>query len=329
LDIDTFADATHGQQQLTFFNGFYDQHQYQVRVITCAENEQIVLPVLLYGTAPVWLGADDDIRRIVTALRRKYPDVQIHLRADSGFASPTMYRALESLHNVTYSIGYQMNSLMREKCENLMKEAVFAYETTGIPQRRYMHIRYRAQRWDRERELVIKCEVSDQGTNRRIVVTNRPGAEQYPDGVYQEYGDRGESENRNKELSVDLCADRLSDHRYMANVFRTMLHAVSCNLLSRLRATVADPLTEPMPDENGIPLEASNESVKRKHRNRNRRHDPLGRGQAMTWRMLVIKVAARVETLSRRIRILIPSSWPHKGYLSRVSASLAAYQPSG
>jgi hypothetical protein len=329
LDIDTFADATHGQQQLTFFNGFYNQHQYQVRVITCAENEQVVLPVLLYGTAPVALGADEDFTRIVNALRKKFPDIEIHLRADSGFASPKLYKALESLPNVTYSIGYQMNTLMREKCEKLMQEAVLAFEATNTKQLRYMHIRHKAKSWDREREMVIKCEVSDQGTNRRIVVTNRPGAEQYPDGTYQEYGDRGESENRNKELSVDLCADRLSDHRYMANLFRTMLHAVACNLLSRLRAVVADPLAEPKPDEAGIPLEASSESRKRTHRNRNRRHDPLGRGQAMTWRMLVIKVAARVETLSRRIRISIPSSWPHAGYLSRVSAALAAYQLSG
>ena len=329
LDIDTFADPTHGQQQLTFFNGFYDQHQYQVRVITCAENEQVVLPALLFGTAPVWLGADDELARIVAALRKKYPDVEIHLRADSGFASPTMYRALENLHEVTYSIGYQMNSLMRKKCENLMQEAVSAYEATGMPQRRYMHFRHRGKSWDRMREMVIKCEVSDLGSNRRIVVTNRPGADQYPDGVYQEYGDRGESENRNKELSVDLCADRLSDHRYMANLFRTMLHTLSCNLLTRLRAIVADPLAEPEPDEMGVPLEASSEARKRRYRNRNRRHDRLGRAQAMTWRMLVIKVAARVETLSRCVRILIPSSWPHAGHLSHVSGALAAYRPSG
>ena len=50
LDIDVFDDATHGQQQLTLFHGFYKQYQYLVRAITCAENDMVVLPALFYGT---------------------------------------------------------------------------------------------------------------------------------------------------------------------------------------------------------------------------------------------------------------------------------------
>jgi len=50
LDIDTFADSADGAQQLTFFNNFYKENIYQVRVITCAQNDQIVLPVLLHGS---------------------------------------------------------------------------------------------------------------------------------------------------------------------------------------------------------------------------------------------------------------------------------------
>ena len=39
-------------------------------------------------------------------------------------------------------------------------------------------------------------------------------------------------------------ADRLSDHRYMANLFRLYLHATAYNLLVRLRRLVADPPPE-------------------------------------------------------------------------------------
>jgi hypothetical protein len=329
LDIDTFADAAHGAQQLTFFNNFYKKNIYQVRVITCAENDQIVLPVLLHGTARVSLAADDDLTRVIKALRRESPDIEIHVRADAGFAVPSLYEALESLHGVTYSIGYQMNTLMREKCDELMKLTLEQFEQSGEATRNFMHLTHKARGWSRERDLVIKCEANEQGTNRRIVVTNRAGAAQYPDGTYQEYGDRGESENRNKELTVDLCADRLSNHRYMANLFRTMMHALSCNLLSRLRGIVSDPPIDPGPDEDGVPLEAGSEHRRRTHRNRRRRRDPLGRGRAMTWRTLVIKVAARVVTTTRHVRLLIPSSWPHANYLSKVSRSLAAFAPSG
>lgn len=329
LDIDTFADPTHGQQQLTFFNGFYGQYQYQVRVLTCAENEQIVLPVLLFGTASVALGADDDLTRTIDALRKRYPDVEIHVRADSGFARPHVYKALESRPGVTYSIGYQMNQLMQKKSEELMQKTLSEYERTGEDQRAYMHLRHRSRNWEHEHDLVIKCEATANGTNRRIVITNRPGAAQYPDGVYEEYGDRGESENRNKELSLDLAGGRLSDHRFMANVFRMMLHCLAYNLLARLRAIPGLPDITPEFDGEGLPTEASTEKHKRTWRNRRRRHDPLVRGQAMTWRTLVIKVAARVITSRRHIRLLIPANWPHADYLARVSASLAAYFPSG
>ena len=51
LDIDTFDDPTHGQQQLTLFHGFYKQYQYLARAITCAENDLVLFPVLMHGTA--------------------------------------------------------------------------------------------------------------------------------------------------------------------------------------------------------------------------------------------------------------------------------------
>lgn len=330
IDVDTIADPAHGAQQLTFFNGFYNQNQYQIRAITCAENEQIVLPELLFGTAPVAVGIGEQLLRVIDVLRSRYPDLEIHIRADSGFATPELYEPLESRAGVTYSIGYQMNPLMQKKSEELLENAKVAYEQTGEEQRRFMHFRHRSRYWKRERDLVVKCEVNAAGeTNRRAIITNRPGAAQYPDGTYQEYADRGESENRNKELSVDLGGDRLSDHRYMANLFRLMMHTVAYNLLARLRAVTSLPDTTPEFDEKGMPHEASSEYNKRTQRNRRRRRDPLARGQAMTWRMLIIKVAARVVTRSRCIRLLIPSHWPHANHLFRVSRLLACYHPSG
>jgi len=56
------------------------------------------------------------------------------------------------------------------------------------------------------------------------VVTNHPGAFLLPAATYDAYADRGESENRNKELKCGLQADRAGDHRYFANLFRLYLH---------------------------------------------------------------------------------------------------------
>ena len=88
---------------------------------------------------------------------------------------------------------------------------------------------------------MIKVEAHAQGTNRRAVVTNRPGWHAVPSAVYDEYAERGESENRNKELKSELKADRLSDHRFLANFFRLYLHAAALNLLVRLRHAIVLP----------------------------------------------------------------------------------------
>ena len=104
-----------------------------------------------------------------------------------------------------------------------------------------------------------------------------------PSGVYNEYADRGESENRNKELKCELCCDRLSDHRFMANLFRVMMHCVAANLLVRLRQVVE---VEPEIDESAfgeLPPEAESPANKRRHHTRRRRRDPLGQGHACTW----------------------------------------------
>lgn len=324
LDIDTFDDPTHGAQQMTFFHGFYNQYPYLVRVITCAENDLVALPVLLFGSAHASLGADEDVTRVIAKLREKFPNVKVHVRADSGFATLRMYEALERLPGVSYSIGFPMNQRIQRLSDDLLQSAMAEYEATKQPQRRFAVLEYQAETWSIARHVVVKCEVNAQGTNRRAVVSNRLGLAHYPPGVYDEYADRGESENRNKELKCELSTDRLSDHRYMANVFRVMLHVLAANLLATLRTIVAcPPPVEQQPTE--LPFEARSADQKRRYHNRRRQQDALGEGHACTWRTHLIKVAARIVVSIRRVRILISSSWPFANFLQRVSEALAKF----
>jgi hypothetical protein len=335
LDIDVFDDPAHGQQQLILFHGFYRQYQYLVRAITCAENDMVVLPVLLYGTADPALGVGIDLQRIVEALRERFPQVVIHVRADSGYAKPWFYRVCEQL-DVLYSIGIGMNNVLKGNSEELLQNAVNAYEQTGQPQRLFTGFDYQAGTWDQPRWIVVKCEANAQGTNRRAIVTNRLGARTVPDGAYDEYSERGEGENRNKELKCELCADRLSDHRYMANCFRMFLHCLANNLLVEMRRRIATPPAEPTekvlaqqgPDlfevTHEIPPEASTGRTRRNHFNRRRRADPLGEGHACTWRMMLIKVASRIKTTTRRVRVFLSGSWPFLPFFRDVGRALAA-----
>lgn len=324
FDIDTFDDPTHGDQQLTFFHGYYEQYQYQPRLITCAQNDLVVMACLLHGTAHAALGADDDWEYLVGRLRAKWPDVVIELRGDSGMAVPAMYDVCER-REVQYTFGLRLNPVLQRRSDALLAAAVEQYEQTGQPQRLFTAFWYQAGSWALPRWVVVKAEAHAAGTNRRAVVTNRPGGRVLPQAAYDEYADRGESENRNKEIKCGLEADRLSDHRYLANLFRLYLHAAALNLLVRLRDHVANP--PPQNPAAELPHEALAGDARRRFFNQRRERDPLGEGQACTWRMRLIKVAARVIETTRRILVRLSGNWPHLEHYRQVSQQILDLSP--
>jgi hypothetical protein len=326
LDIDAFDDPAHGQQQLIMFHGYYEQYQYLPIVITCAENDMVLLVGLRHGTCHASLGAENDLRYLRGRLRAAWPDVHVHVRGDSGLGVPKMDDVCRELR-IAYTFGIGMNSRLREASDDLLKQALEQHERTGQPQRLFQLVAYQAESWPAPQPVVIKAEASAQGTNRRAVVTNRPGGRVLPQAVYDEYAMRGESKNRNKELKVELHAGRLSDHRFLANFFRLYLHAAALNLLVRLRHAVVQP--PPTSAELGLPAElpaeALDEPGRKKFFNRRRERDPLGGGFACTWRTRLIKVAAEVITRARRVLVRLSGSWPHLDQF--VAVSRAASRP--
>jgi len=254
-------------------------------------------------------------------LREVWPDVHLYLRGDSGFGTPVMYEVCEQL-DVQFSIGVGMNARLKKQSDSLLKQAVLQWETTGQPQRLFMAFWYRAESWPAQRWVVLKCEANAQGTNRRAIVTNRAGATVLPGAAYDGYADRGESENRNKELKTGLLADRLSDHRYFANLFRLYLHTAAYNLLVHMRRAVADPPHEPTGE--AVPVEAFSGRQRRGWHNHRHQRDPLGEGQPCTWRTRLIKVAARVRETTRRVVVELSASWPYLHHFQQVSRVILA-----
>lgn len=364
FDFDAVDDPAHGAQQLVLFHGFYEQYQYLPLVVSCADNDQIVLLSLRPGHVHAALGAEDDLEYLVRRLRAVWPEVIIHIRGDAGFGMPWMLDMCQRLR-VDYSFGLATNAVLKRLSEVLLEQAVAAYEQDcqqaqqdGRPlpptRRLFDAFWYRADSWPYPRWVIVKAEANAQGSNRRFVLSNRPGAQVLPEAAYDDYAQRGESENRNKEFKCGLCMDRLSAHRFMANFFRLYLHAAALNLLVRLRQAIAVPLAvheraidalanpggaEPQTttapsllqvlSDNGLstetvdlPAEALPEPARRRYFDRRRRHDPLGEGQPATWRLLFIKIAAEVVVSQRRILVRLSSSWPYLHYFQTVCKRL-------
>jgi hypothetical protein len=329
FDLDAVDDPAHGHQQLTFWHGYYDQNQYLPLVITCADNDQFVMLSLRPGNIHAALGADDDLEYLVNRLRQAWPDLVIVVRGDAGFGVPWMYEVCERL-GLLYTFGLSSNAVLQRDSEALLAQAVQSWEQeqqaarregrAPVVQRLFQGFWYRAASWPQPRWVIAKAEAHAQGTNRRFIVTNRPGASLLTEATYDEYVQRGESENRNKEFKCDLAMDRLSDHRFMANYFRLYLHAVAMNLLVRFRRRVALPVSRQPP-------QAPTGPERRQHFRQRRQQDPLGRGQPWTWRSLFIKVAAEVVVSSRRVLVRLSSCWPHLEQFRRVCERLRAPVP--
>jgi len=287
IDLDPTDDPTHGQQQLTFFHGYYDQHQYFPMIISEPTTRHVFVAWLRHGKAPAALGADDDIRRIAAAFQKASSRTRLHVRGDTGLGGPDLYDMCEK-DGHTYVFGFGATAPLKRWAQSLLERAETKYRRTGEKQRLFAFRSYRAKSWTRSRTVIAKAECSAEGVNLRFIVTNLPvRSKAQAEEVYDGYVQRGACEQRMDELKNGLGAGRLSCHRFCANFLRLMLHAHAFNLLNALR------------DHRYVPEE-------------------LRAARPETWRTKVIKVAAVIQQTTRRVWVEISSAWPFWPLLDRV-----------
>lgn len=231
LDLDGTDDPVHGDQDGSAYHGYFRQHMYHPLLVYDGDTDQLVAAVLRPGNAHAGRGAVAILRRLVRAIRQRWPDVVIEIRADSGFALPTLYEFCEE-HELVYTIGLVPNARLEAVAAPLLARALAEAEQTGQKVRLIGETTYQAGSWPAERRVVYKAEALAKGPNTRFVVTNRTAAAQ---AVYDAYVDRGEPENWIKDLKNHCFADRLSCHTFWANQFRLLLHAAVYWLLDTLR----------------------------------------------------------------------------------------------
>src|SRR5258708_22980627 len=162
----------------------------------------------------------------------------------------------------------------------LMGKARMLSRALGQTAHLYGETRYAARTWKRKRRVILKAEVVRHPgrapkNNPRFVVTNLPDA---PETVYRLYCQRGDMENRLKELHHGLEMDRTSCSRFRANQFRVVLTLAAYVLFQEL--------------------------ARRAH------GTACADAQVLTLRERLIKLAVWVERSVRRIVLHLPMSFP-------------------
>jgi hypothetical protein len=215
LDVDATDDPTHGQQELSFYHGFYETHCYlPLLVFAQAEGtgeQELLCAVLRPGNAHAGQRAMAILRRVVTRLRQAFPHCQVELRADSGLALPEIYDGCEAL-GLPYTISLPKNERLDALAQPWLQDALAIYEETAETVQVFGECCYAAHSWPHARRVIVKAEVMAQGVNLRFVATSDPTLSARERYVF--YCQRGDPENRIKELKQGLAMDRLSCHRF-------------------------------------------------------------------------------------------------------------------
>jgi hypothetical protein len=275
LDVDGTDDPTHGRQEGSAYHGYYRQHMYHPLLVFDGETHQLVTAVLRRGNTHGSAGVVAIVKRVVAAIRARWPDVTLELRMDCGGAVPAIYAWCEQA-GLTYTIGLSTNARLAALAAPLAADAQRQRAETGAEKVRLVgETIYQAESWDRPRRVVVKAEALPKGPNTRFVVTTRDDP---PEALYDWYVARGDGENAIKDLKNACFADRLSCHRFLANQCRLLLHAAAYWLLDTVRRWLAARCVDRM--------------------------------QLDTLRLLVLKIGGRVAQLRDHVRLRLASSHP-------------------
>jgi len=233
LDLDATDIPLYGHQPERFFHGYYDSYCYLPLYIFAGD--QLLRARLRPANQDAAAGALDEVRRIVAQLRARWPEVEIVLRADSGFCREEIMAWCEQ-NRVDYVFGLQRNRRLHRIIGRQMHEARALHQATGKSARIFAEFDYRTHKsWSRARRVVAKAEYLDKGENPRFIVTSLSSDEWAAQDLYETfYCARGEMENRIKE-QMCLFADRLSIDEMPGNQLRLYFSALAYTLVEALR----------------------------------------------------------------------------------------------
>ena len=290
LDMDDTDDTTHGNQQQSLFNGYYNDYCYMPLHVYEGNTGKLIASLLRTGRRMNGREIVSILKRLGQRIRKAWPKRGILFRGDSHFGCPEVYQWVEA-NDVDYTGGSSVNKRFKDMTDGLLSYTRADYNATGKTAKRFAETVYRASSWSKDRRIIIKAEVGPQGDNLRFVATNLTGNR--PAVIYKTmYCARGRCELFIKNHKTYLKSDRTSCHRFVANQFRLLLHSAAYVLLHTLT-------------REGL------------------RGTDWATAQFDTIQKRLLKIGTRVREMATRIRFYFPTSYPLKDELTRLHYTLA------
>ena len=155
LDLDAPDDSIHGEQEGRFFHGYYKCYCYLPLYIFCSRH--LLLAKLRPANIGASAGAKEEIAFIVAQIRQSWPNVDIWLRADSGFCREELMAWCEA-HGVHYVFGLARNPRLEASIADELAVAEAKAKESGKAERLFKELRYQTlTSWSRERRVVAKA----------------------------------------------------------------------------------------------------------------------------------------------------------------------------
>jgi hypothetical protein len=295
LDIDDTFDTAHGQQQLTFWNGFHGERGYAPIHVYETGTGRPVAFILRPAKTPSGKEITGHVRRLMQRIRQHWPETRITLRGDGHYARPEVMAWCET-HGIAYIFGLPGNAVL--KADPVIAAtadacAVLRAEKALNAHRTHCETRYAAKSWGKsERRVIARIEATTLGMDIRTIVTSIQGAT--PERLYEfTYCARGKAENLIKLHKTQLKSDRTSCMSAAANQMRLILHTAAYWLLWSVQQAIPDKA-------------------------------PLKRAEFATLQIRLVKIGARIIETATRIRIAFASACPDKTLVAHLVKSLAA-----
>ena len=237
IDVDATDDPTHGNQQMSMFNGYYGQFMLNELFFHDGQTGQIILPVLRPGNSHSNKWYVGILKRIIIKIRTAYPEMTIVIRTDSGFSCAPFYKLVDDYH-LLFVTGIASNAVLKKKASRAVKAVKHLYLNQRKKHQHFLKFTYQAKSWHKEQECYTKVESTGLGMNVRHFVSNLEDQEAR-DIYFGFYVLRGEaSENRIKEVKNMCFSDRLSNHGYWANFFRLFISSLAYEMFLLIKQKI-------------------------------------------------------------------------------------------